>query len=123
MEKPFYDGLISSYRVFLEWYSGNRSRFWMLCIFEHFFEESEMLPLKFKLKYTLTQPCLMACLLFSAYPLCAQIADRPIRVAARICPPFIMNDTGQYLGISIYQFIILILLLVLSRGPVGIEKS
>jgi polar amino acid transport system substrate-binding protein len=61
-----------------------------------------MLQLKFKLKYTLTPLLLLACLLFSSYPLFAQMADRPIRVAARICPPFVMNDTGQYSGISIY---------------------
>lgn len=61
-----------------------------------------MLPLKFKLKYTLAPLFLLAFLLFSADPLCAQSAERPIRVAARICPPFVMNDTGQYSGISIY---------------------
>ena len=61
-----------------------------------------MLKFKFKLKYTLTPLFLLAFLLFSAYPLCAQLAERPIRVAARICPPFVMNDAGQYSGISIY---------------------
>jgi polar amino acid transport system substrate-binding protein len=61
-----------------------------------------MLQLKFKLKYTLAPLSLLAFLLFSPYPLCAQSAERPIRVAARICQPFVMNDTDQYSGISIY---------------------
>ena len=61
-----------------------------------------MLQLKFNLKYTLTPLLLLAFLLFSAYPLCAQPAERPIRVAARVCPPFVMKESGQYTGISIY---------------------
>ena len=61
-----------------------------------------MLQLKFKLKFTLTPLFLLALLLFSAYPLCAQSVERKVRVAARICPPFVMNDTGQFSGISIF---------------------
>ena len=59
-----------------------------------------MLDLKFKLRFTLL--FLLAFLLFFAYPLCAQSAKHKVRVAARICPPFVMNDTDQFSGISIF---------------------
>jgi polar amino acid transport system substrate-binding protein len=36
------------------------------------------------------------------FSLCAQSAERPIRVAARNCPPFVINDAGQYSGLSIF---------------------
>ena len=58
-----------------------------------------MLHLKFKLRFTLTVLFLLAPLLFLAYPLCAQSVERKVRVAARICPPFVMNDTID-LGLS-----------------------
>ena len=61
-----------------------------------------MLHLKFKLRFSLTALFLLALSLFFAYPLCAQSAERKVRVAARICPPFVMNDTGQFSGISIF---------------------
>ena len=61
-----------------------------------------MLDLKFKLRFTLTVLFLLAFLLFFAYPLCAQSAKHKVRVAARICPPFVMNDTDQFSGISIF---------------------
>jgi polar amino acid transport system substrate-binding protein len=61
-----------------------------------------MQHLKFKLRFTLTVLFLPALFLFFAYPLCAQSAERKVRVAAYICPPFVMNDTGQFSGISIF---------------------
>ena len=61
-----------------------------------------MLHLKFKLRFTLTVLFLLALLLLFAFPLCAQSAERKVRVAASICPPFVMNDTGQFSGISIF---------------------
>jgi polar amino acid transport system substrate-binding protein len=36
------------------------------------------------------------------YSLSAQSTEPSIRVAARICPPFVMKDSGQYSGISIF---------------------
>jgi len=50
----------------------------------------------------LTVCFLPALLLFSAYPINAQPEERNVRVAARICPPFVMNDTGKFSGISIF---------------------
>ena len=73
-----------------------------LYFFEHCFEENDMLNLKFKLRFTLKALFLLVLLLFFAYPLCAQSAERPIRVAARNCPPFVINDAGQYSGLSIF---------------------
>jgi polar amino acid transport system substrate-binding protein len=61
-----------------------------------------MLHLKLKPKFTLTTLFLLAFLLFSAYPLSAQSVERKALVAARICPPFVMNDTGKFSGISIF---------------------
>ena len=61
-----------------------------------------MLHLKFKLKFTLTALFLLAFLLFSAYPLCAQSLERRLRVAAYNCPPFVINDNDQFSGISIF---------------------
>jgi polar amino acid transport system substrate-binding protein len=61
-----------------------------------------MLHLKFKLRFTLTVLFLLSLLLFFTHPLCAQPAERPVRVAARICPPFVMNDAGQYSELSIF---------------------
>jgi len=61
-----------------------------------------MLHLKFRLRFSLTALFLLALSLFFAYPLCAQSAERKVCVAARICPPFVMNDTGQFSGISIF---------------------
>jgi polar amino acid transport system substrate-binding protein len=34
--------------------------------------------------------------------LCAQSAENSVRVAVRICPPFVINDSGEYSGISIF---------------------
>jgi len=61
-----------------------------------------MLYLKFRLKVSLTALFFLTLFLLIPFPLCAQSAERPIRVAARVCPPFVMNDAGQYSGISIY---------------------
>ena len=59
-----------------------------------------MLNQKFKLRFS--RSALFVLALLFLYPPCAQAAERPIRVAARICPPFVMNDAGQFSGISIY---------------------
>jgi polar amino acid transport system substrate-binding protein len=61
-----------------------------------------MLHLKLKPKFTLTALFSLAFLLFSAYPLSAQSVERKVRVAARICPPFVMNDSGTFSGISFF---------------------
>ena len=61
-----------------------------------------MLHLKLKPKFTLTTLFLLAFLIFSAYPLSAQSVERKVRVAARICPPFVMNENGKFSGISIF---------------------
>ena len=62
-----------------------------------------MLHLKFKLRFTLTTLFLLVLLLSFTYPLCAQSAERKIvRVAARICPLFVMNNTGQFSGVNIF---------------------
>ena len=61
-----------------------------------------MLHLKFRLIVSLTALFFLTLFLLMPLPLCAQPVERPIRVAARICPPFVMKDTGQYSGISIY---------------------
>jgi polar amino acid transport system substrate-binding protein len=55
-----------------------------------------MLHLKLKPKFTLTTLFLLAFLLFSAHPLSAQSVARKVRVAARICPPFVMNENGKF---------------------------
>ena len=36
------------------------------------------------------------------YTLCAQSADHPVRVAVRLCPPFVIKDSNAYSGISIF---------------------
>ena len=61
-----------------------------------------MLHLKLKPKFTLTTLFLLAFLWFSAYPLSAQSVERKVRVAARICPPFVMKENGKFSGISIF---------------------
>jgi polar amino acid transport system substrate-binding protein len=61
-----------------------------------------MIDIKLKLKFTLTALFLLSFLLFSANPLSAQSAERKVLVAARICPPFVMNDNGQFSGLSIF---------------------
>jgi polar amino acid transport system substrate-binding protein len=61
-----------------------------------------MLYLKFRLIVSLTALFFLTLFLLVPFPLCAQSADRSVRVAAYICPPFVMNDAGQYSGISIY---------------------
>lgn len=61
-----------------------------------------MLHLKFKLKFTLTAILFLVLILFLAYPVYAQSAERKVRIASRICPPFVMNDAGQFSGISIF---------------------
>jgi polar amino acid transport system substrate-binding protein len=38
------------------------------------------------------------------FPLCAQSTEPPIRLAARNCPSFVINDSGQYSGLSIFLF-------------------
>ena len=61
-----------------------------------------MLHLNFKPRFTLTALFIPAFLLFFAYPLCAQSAERKVLVAAYDCPPFVMNDNGQFSGISTF---------------------
>ena len=61
-----------------------------------------MMHLKFKHRFTLPVLFSLALLLFFAYPLCAQSEKRKVRVAARICPPFVMNDAGRFSGIGIF---------------------
>jgi len=61
-----------------------------------------MLYLKFRLIVSLTALFFLTLFLLIPFPLCAQSAKPPVRVAARICPPFVMNDAGQYSGLSIF---------------------
>ena len=61
-----------------------------------------MLHLVFKLRFSLTIILVLAVSLLISSPFCAQSAERPIRVAARICPPFVMNDASEYSGLSIF---------------------
>ena len=61
-----------------------------------------MLHLEFKLRFSLTALFVIALLVLGPSPFCAQSAERPIRVAARICPPFVMNDAGEFSGLSIF---------------------
>ncbi len=62
-----------------------------------------MLHLEFKLRFSLTVLFVLALLLLVPFPFFyAQSAERPIRVAARICPPFVMNDAGEFSGLSIF---------------------
>ena len=61
-----------------------------------------MLSLKFRLIVLLTALFFLTLFLLIPFALCAQSAKSPIRVATRICPPFVMNDAGQFSGISIY---------------------
>ena len=61
-----------------------------------------MLHIKFKLKFTLIVFNLLLLILFSINPLYAQQAKPDVRVAVRTCPPFVINDNGQYSGISIF---------------------
>ena len=58
--------------------------------------------LELKLRFSLTVLFALALLLLVSSPFCAQSAERPIRVAARICPPFVMNDVGEVSGLSIF---------------------
>jgi len=60
------------------------------------------LHLEFKLRFSLTALFVIALLLLGTSPFCAQSAERPIRVAARICPPFVMNDASEFSGLSIF---------------------
>jgi polar amino acid transport system substrate-binding protein len=55
-----------------------------------------------KLRFSLTALFVISLLLLGLSPLCAQSAERPIRVAARICPPFVINDAGEFSGLSIF---------------------
>jgi polar amino acid transport system substrate-binding protein len=61
-----------------------------------------MLHLWFKPRVTLTTLVFLSFTLFSVVPLFAQSVENKMRVAARICPPFVMDDTGQFSGISIF---------------------
>ena len=61
-----------------------------------------MLHLEFKLRFSLIALFVIALLLLVPSPLCAQSAERPIRVAARICPPFVINDGSEFSGLSIF---------------------
>jgi len=61
-----------------------------------------MLHLELKLKFSLTIILVLALSLLIPSPFCAQSVERPIRVAARICPPFVMNDAGEFSGLSIF---------------------
>ena len=58
--------------------------------------------LDLKLRFSLTILFVLALLLLVSSPFCAQSAERPIRVAARICPPFVMNDADEFSGLSIF---------------------
>jgi polar amino acid transport system substrate-binding protein len=75
-----------------------------------------MLYLKFRLIVSLTALFFLTLFLLVPFPLCAQSADRSVRVAAYICPPFVMNDAGQYSGLSIF-------LLDKYAGQMGFEYS
>ena len=61
-----------------------------------------MLHLEFKLRFSLIVLFVLNLLLLVPYPFCAQSAESPIRVAARICPPFVMNEAGDFSGLSIF---------------------
>ena len=61
-----------------------------------------MLHLEFKLRFSLIAFFVIALLLLAPSSFCAQSAERPIRVAARICPPFVMNEAGNFSGLSIF---------------------
>ena len=60
-----------------------------------------MLQIKFDRRATLTALSLMVLFIFFAYPVCAQSAERNVRVATRLCPPFVMEGTSKVSGISI----------------------
>jgi polar amino acid transport system substrate-binding protein len=62
----------------------------------------DMFYQKFRFIASLTALFFLTLFLLIPFPLCAQREDGPIRVAARVCPPFVIKDTGQYSGISIY---------------------
>ena len=61
-----------------------------------------MLHLEFKLRFFLTVFFVLFLSLLVSSPFCAQPAERLIRVAARICPPFVINDAGEFSGLSIF---------------------
>ena len=61
-----------------------------------------MMYLKFRLKVSLTALFFLTLFLSIPFPLCDQSAEHPVRVAARICPPFVMKDAGHYSGLSIF---------------------
>jgi polar amino acid transport system substrate-binding protein len=61
-----------------------------------------MLYLKLRLIVSLTALFFLTLFLLIPFPLFAQSAELPVRVAARICPPFVMNDAGHYSGLSIF---------------------
>ena len=61
-----------------------------------------MLHLEFKLRFSLIALFVIALLLLVPFSFCAQSAERPIRVAARICQPFVMNNAGEFSGLSIF---------------------
>jgi polar amino acid transport system substrate-binding protein len=61
-----------------------------------------MLQIAFKLRFSLTLLFVLAFILLVPSPFCAQSAERPLRVAARICPPFVMKDAGSFSGLSIF---------------------
>jgi len=63
-----------------------------------------MMHLEFKLRFSLIVLFVLNLLLLVPYPFCAQSAERPIRVAARICPPFVMNEAGDFSGLSIFLY-------------------
>jgi polar amino acid transport system substrate-binding protein len=61
-----------------------------------------MLHLEFKFRFSLIATFVIALLLLVPSPFRAQSAERPVRVAARICQPFVMNDAGEFSGLSIF---------------------
>ena len=63
-----------------------------------------MLHLEFKLRFSLIALFLIALLLLAPSSFYAQSAERPIRVAARICQPFVMNNAGEFSGLSIFLY-------------------
>ncbi|MCP4397130.1 MAG: transporter substrate-binding domain-containing protein, partial [bacterium] len=75
----------------------------LMCnFFVHCFERNDMLRLEFTLRFSLTALFVIALILLVSSPFCAHSAERPIRVATMICPPFVMNDASELSGLSIF---------------------
>ena len=59
------------------------------------------MPVKLNLRFLLIVFSMSVLLLFP-YTLSARSAERPIRVATTICPPFVMHESGEFTGLSIF---------------------